>query len=67
MPKSRSGLKEELVSTRVTPEIKSTILSQAQREGLTISEWLRNLVISELKARNLLPRAPQMPRIKEEK
>ena len=63
MPKSQSGLKENLVSTRVTPAIRNVILAVARREGITISEWLRNLIIEELRKRDLLPRVPEMPRI----
>ncbi|HID90773.1 TPA: hypothetical protein EYP44_02305 [Candidatus Bathyarchaeota archaeon] len=65
MPKSRSRPKEKLISTRVTPTIKSIVFNEAEREGLTISEWLRNLIVVELRRRNLLPRVPQVPRIKE--
>jgi Flp pilus assembly protein TadB len=51
VPKSASESKTELLTTRVTPRIKSIVVQIAQREGLDVSEWLRNLVVSELRKR----------------
>jgi len=47
MPKSKAGLKTTLISTRVTPDVKAKLLKEALAEGLTISEWIRVLIISE--------------------
>jgi hypothetical protein len=55
MPKTDSETKAALLTTRVTPQIKNVVEQQASREGLTSSEWLRNLVIRELKREDLLP------------
>ena len=49
------------MTTRVTPQIKNVVDQQASREGLTSSEWLRNLVIRELKGENLLPTVFKVP------
>lgn len=65
MPRSESVSKEEFVSTRVAFTIKNVILAEARREGVTISEWLRNLIVSELRRRDLLPpRVPHAPSFK---
>lgn len=65
MPKTESDAKDALVCTRVTPYIKEIIEQQASREGLTPSEWIRNLIIKELKNENLLQMVFKTPRIKE--
>jgi len=44
-----SESKTELLTTRVTPHIKSIIIQITQREGLDVSEWLRNLIVNELR------------------
>ncbi len=62
MPRTESETKEALLTTRVTPQIKEVVEQQASREGLTPSEWLRNLVIKELKSENLLPTVFKVPR-----
>ncbi len=61
MPKTDSETKAALLTTRVTPQIKDVVEQQASREGLTSSEWLRNLVIKELKRENLLPTIFKVP------
>jgi hypothetical protein len=67
MPKTDSNTKTSLMCTRVTPYIKEVIEQQASREGLTSSEWIRNLIIRELKSENLLQTVFKTPRIREEK
>ena len=49
MPRTSFDAKTALVCTRVTPYIKEILEQQASREGLTSSEWVRNLIIKELK------------------
>jgi hypothetical protein len=61
MPKTDSETKAALLTTRVTPQIKDVVEQQASREGLTSSEWLRNLVIEELKRESLLPTVFKVP------
>ncbi|MDQ1278748.1 MAG: hypothetical protein QG670_8 [Thermoproteota archaeon] len=67
MPRTGSDAKDALICTRVTPNIKDIIEQQASREGLTPSEWIRNLIIKELKNENLLQMVFKTPRIREEK
>jgi len=67
MPRTASDAKDALVCTRVTPYIKDIIEQQASREGLTPSEWIRNLIIKELKNENLLQMVFKTPRMREEK
>jgi hypothetical protein len=66
MPKIESDAKASLLCTRVTPYIKEIIEQQASREGLTPSEWIRNLIIKELKNENLLQLIFKTPKVKNE-
>jgi hypothetical protein len=64
MPRTSSISKTSLVSTRVTPDIKQILEQQASREGLTASEWVRHVIIKELKAENLLQMTFKTPKIR---
>ena len=55
MPRKSSNPKTGLIATRVTPKIKIIIAQMAYREGLSVSEWLRNLIVVELKKNEALP------------
>lgn len=55
MPRYSSNPKTVLIATRVTPKIKNIIAQMAYREGLSVSEWLRNLIVVELKKNEALP------------
>lgn len=55
MPKTTAERKTELVATRLTPPLKQAVKKEAQREGRDVSEWLRNLLIEELRERGRLP------------
>lgn len=61
MPRTKALKKSELLCTRVTPEIKSRIQVAASREGLSPSEWVRNLILGELKATDSLPDLFRVP------
>ena len=61
MPRREGSFKEDFLSTRVTFAIKTSVFQEAQTEGLTPSEWLRNLVVKELKERQALPRGYSIP------
>ena len=61
MPKREGSVKEGFLSTRVTFAIKESVFQEAQTEGLTPSEWLRNLVVKELKDRQALPKGYVLP------
>ncbi len=67
MPKTGTDVKDSLLCTRVTPLIKKVVLQQASIEGLSSSEWLRNLIVKELRARNALPTVFKVPEVEEEK
>jgi len=66
MPKIEGDMKGELLCTRVTQVIKEAVTRESQVEGLTTSEWLRNLVVKELKERGALPRVYRFPQIEGE-
>jgi len=55
MPKTTGDRKTEMVATRLTPPLKQAVQKEAQREGRDVSEWLRNLLIEELRERDSLP------------
>jgi hypothetical protein len=55
MPRKSSNPKTVLIATRVTPKIKGIMTQMAHREGLSVSEWLRNLIVMELKKNDALP------------
>ena len=63
MPKIDGEIKTSLVSTKVTSRIREIIIQQASREGITTSEWLRKLIIKELKNENLLPMVFKTPKV----
>jgi hypothetical protein len=46
--------KSVLLATRVTPRINDHVKQMANREGLTVSEWIRQLVTRELKEQGVL-------------
>jgi hypothetical protein len=64
MPRTSFDAKTSLICTRVTPYIKQILEQQASREGLTASEWVRNLIIKELKEENLLQMVFKTPKIR---
>ncbi|MBT7347764.1 hypothetical protein HN807_11850 [Candidatus Bathyarchaeota archaeon] len=55
-----------LLATRVTPRIRDIVVQMAQREGLNVSEWMRNLIIMELKRAEALPNVLRAPIIRME-
>ena len=61
MPRIEGATKGELLCTRVTSAIKEAVLHESQIEGLTPSEWLRNLIVKELKERGVLQRVYRFP------
>lgn len=61
MPKSKADLKNMLISTRVTPDVKSAVLKEALADGLTISEWLRFMIIRGIARRNSASNASGAP------
>jgi post-segregation antitoxin (ccd killing protein) len=67
MPKTTTDTKIKLLCTRVTAQIEEVILQQASQEGLNVSEWLRNLIIKELRERQALPKVLRFPEIEKER
>lgn len=62
MGRSNGTPKSVLLATRVTPSIEAKIKQMAHREGLYVSEWIRQIIVSELKEQNMLGnriKAPQ--------
>ncbi len=61
MPQKTGTPKTVLLATRVTPRIRDIVVSMAVREGLNVSEWMRNLIIMELKRSEALPNFIRAP------
>ena len=57
--------KSVLVATRVTPRIRDLAIQVAQNQGLNVSEWLRNLIIGELKKHGALTTVLSIPGLEE--
>lgn len=66
MPKIKSETKDSIIYLRITNNIKSLITYQAAQEGITPSEWLRKLIIKELRERNALTPAFKVPQLPNE-
>lgn len=66
MPKTKTKLKTDLLCTRLTPEIKSIIGHIAAQEGVNSSEWVRKLIIKELRALDVLQTQFYIPTIEKE-
>ncbi len=63
MPRTKSETKNSIVYLRLTGTIKNLITYQAAQEGVTPSEWLRKLVVKELRERDALPATFRLPTI----
>jgi hypothetical protein len=64
LPQKSGTPKNVLLATRVTPRIRDIVVQMSQREGLNVSEWLRNLIINELKRNEVLPNVIRAPNLK---
>jgi hypothetical protein len=53
--RTKGQTKDILLATRVTPRISENVKQMAYREGLNVSEWLRSLIVAELKKTDSLP------------
>ena len=65
MGRSSSTPKTELIATRVTPRISRIIKAIAASEGLYASEWVRKVIIKELKSSKLLTTSINHPILEE--
>ena len=62
MGRSKGGVpKSVLLATRVTPGISEKVKQLAFREGLYVSEWIRQLIIAELRTQDMLGKSLQAP------
>ena len=50
-----SPVKRATISVRLAPSIKDVLTQVAHTEGLDVSEWLRDLILNELRRREALP------------
>ena len=50
-----SPAKRATISVRLAPSIKDALVQVAHSEGLDVSEWLRDLILNELRRREALP------------
>ena len=53
MSTSNAERKKVLLSVRITREAKAIVEIEASKDGVTISEWIRHLIIKELSERGL--------------
>jgi len=67
MPKIEGDKKAKLLSTRLTSAIREAVERESQLEGLSASEWLRNLIVKELKEREALPKVYRFPVFEKER
>ena len=61
MPRRKGSHKDEYICVRVTFDVKNSISGEAMKEGLNPSEWLRNLIVNELKERQPPRRSYPIP------
>ena len=66
MPQKTRPPKNMLLATRITPKVRNSVVQLAQGEGLNISEWLRNIIIMELKRADVLPSVHNGPNLRME-
>lgn len=56
MPRKSGDKKSSIIATRLTPDLKRIVEHESHREGMDMSEWIRNLIIQELNRRGALSR-----------
>jgi len=59
-------LKKDILNVRISPRIKRLIEQVAFSEGLAASEWVRNLIINELRKRGVMHKILAPPGVEEE-
>ena len=62
MGRAKGTPKTILIATRVTPRINGLIKQMAQREGLYVSEWVRQLITAELSERGMFEKGLFTPK-----
>jgi predicted TIM-barrel fold metal-dependent hydrolase len=63
MGRSSGTPKTKLIATRVTPRISKIIKAVSASEGLYASEWVRKVIIQELRARIIADLANSFPKV----
>lgn len=66
MSRKRLMLKKDTLNIRISPRIKRLIEQVAYSEGLAASEWVRILIINELRRRGALRKIQVPPGLEEE-
>jgi hypothetical protein len=61
MGRSRGEPKSILLGTMVVSRIRDHVIQLADREGLNTSEWIRSLILTELKKNNSIPKQIREP------
>lgn len=61
MSQITASAKKSTLAFRVAPDVKELVTQLALSEGLAPSEWMRKLVLSELKRSNLVSRRALKP------
>jgi hypothetical protein len=56
MPRVKSP-KSTIIALRLNPRIAELVSQVASNDGMNVSEWIRTLIVEELKRRGLLPMA----------
>jgi len=54
VPRVKSS-KSTIIALRLNPRIAELVSQVALSEGMNVSEWIRSLIVEELKKRGLLP------------
>jgi len=54
MPVTNGEKKTQLITTRLAPSIEKVVQGEARREGMDVSEWVRNIIVQELRERGIL-------------
>ena len=65
MSRKRLMLKKDTLNIRISPRIKRLIEQVAYSEGLAASEWVRILIINELRRRGVLRKIQVPPGLEE--
>jgi len=66
LPKKRRNIKTVTLNIRISPHIKRLIDQVAFSEGMATSEWVRNLIVNDLRKRGVLHRILTPPSIEGE-
>jgi hypothetical protein len=54
-----------IVAFRLNPRIAELVSQAASNDCMNVSEWIRSLIVEELKKRGLLPSAQQPSKVQE--